>query len=279
MAPTPFFMFKLSSRKSAASAFTLIELLVVIAIIAILAAILFPVFGRARENARRSSCQSNLKQMGLGLLQYNQDYDEKYPFACNDNDPNALNGDGGNPWQSTIQPYIKSTQLFKCPSNSTTNTVNKSTPAVPISYVCNGGGSYSDPALFGNNQDGSAGKRPMNRAPGGGGPPATSVNGGVSLSELASSSQTILVSENSNNNYNNADLYSAGNIGIAEAPFQNHLGTTNFLFADGHVKSLKPIATITGGNNLWLINPVGATASTDPNGLKAKLEAEQSRMN
>ena len=61
------------------SAFTLIELLVVIAIIAILAAILFPVFARARENARRSSCTSNLKQIGIGILQYVQDYDETYP--------------------------------------------------------------------------------------------------------------------------------------------------------------------------------------------------------
>ncbi len=61
--------------------FTLIELLVVIAIIAILAAILFPVFARARENARRASCQSNLKQIGLGIFQYAQDYDEYYCSA------------------------------------------------------------------------------------------------------------------------------------------------------------------------------------------------------
>lgn len=62
--------------KNRTKGFTLIELLVVIAIIAILAAILFPVFARARENARRSSCQSNLKQIALGWMQYNQDYDE-----------------------------------------------------------------------------------------------------------------------------------------------------------------------------------------------------------
>src|SRR5215216_4432933 len=64
--------------------FTLIELLVVIAIIAILAAILFPVFARARENARRTSCLSNLKQLSLGIMQYTQDYDERLPQAMYD---------------------------------------------------------------------------------------------------------------------------------------------------------------------------------------------------
>src|SRR5689334_5202516 len=69
-------------RQAAKPGFTLIELLVVIAIIAILAAILFPVFARARENARRASCQSNLKQIGLGIMMYTQDYDETFPRSA-----------------------------------------------------------------------------------------------------------------------------------------------------------------------------------------------------
>ncbi|BCM89183.1 hypothetical protein IAD21_01027 [Abditibacteriota bacterium] len=127
------------------NAFTLIELLVVIAIIAILAAILFPVFARARENARRSSCSSNMKQLGLGFIQYMQDYDGRYPKAGNwqvwgngghwvagvngsgtDGAPGALakftppytataavaNIQGG-----ALYPYIKSTQIYVCPSS------------------------------------------------------------------------------------------------------------------------------------------------------------------
>lgn len=89
--------------------FTLIELLVVIAIIAILAAILFPVFARARENARRSSCQSNMKQIGIAMAQYQQDYDER-TLAVDENI--------GYTWFQPIQPYIKSEQVFRCPSLS-----------------------------------------------------------------------------------------------------------------------------------------------------------------
>ncbi len=95
--------------------FTLIELLVVIAIIAILAAILFPVFARARENARRSSCSSNIKQIGLGFQQYIQDYDEKYPLIAG----NSLPAQG---WAIQMQPYLKSSQIFQCPSESTAPT-------------------------------------------------------------------------------------------------------------------------------------------------------------
>jgi prepilin-type N-terminal cleavage/methylation domain-containing protein/prepilin-type processing-associated H-X9-DG protein len=90
--------------------FTLIELLVVIAIIAILAAILFPVFARARESARSISCVSNVRQLGMAFTQYFQDYDEQFPFVK-----------GASPWVDTLQPYLKNTQMLRCPSDTSTN--------------------------------------------------------------------------------------------------------------------------------------------------------------
>jgi prepilin-type N-terminal cleavage/methylation domain-containing protein/prepilin-type processing-associated H-X9-DG protein len=114
--------------------FTLIELLVTIVIITILAAILFPVFARARENARRASCLSNLQQIGLGIMQYTQDYEEHYPLASGLNElagPVNVPGtpseaftfcSGGDTcghyssWMDHIFPYVKSVQVFYCPS-------------------------------------------------------------------------------------------------------------------------------------------------------------------
>jgi prepilin-type N-terminal cleavage/methylation domain-containing protein len=96
--------------------FTLIELLVVIAIIAILAAILFPVFARARESARRSSCLSNMKQIGIGLRMYLDDYDQTFPpggkksWEAGKNDRNLL--------AVQLQPYAKNEGIFRCPSDT-----------------------------------------------------------------------------------------------------------------------------------------------------------------
>jgi len=110
--------------------FTLIELLVVIAIIAILAAILFPVFAKAREKARQTSCLSNNKQLGLAFIQYVQDNDEEYPSSSN----------YGAGWAGRIYPYVKSTGVYKCPDDSSNPTypafTNGQNPFL-VSYVAN----------------------------------------------------------------------------------------------------------------------------------------------
>ncbi len=106
---------KYTHFRSRSNGFTLIELLVVIAIIAILASILFPVFARARENARRSSCLSNMKQFGLGWIQYAQDYDE-YVVPVR-----GVTGRDPSPtffsMRECMDPYIKNQQIYLCPSD------------------------------------------------------------------------------------------------------------------------------------------------------------------
>lgn len=181
----------------------MIELLVVIAIIAILAAILFPVFGRARENARRSSCQSNLKQIGLGIAQYTQDYDEKFPILGNGSNESYF-------WE--IQPYLRSTQLYQCPSDTV---AENSDP---------GNAGYSDYGYNAALQRGNGGN--TNNVP-------------VSLSLVENSTLTVAVYEGTGNSSVGSTGSQFGTTNFASMTggrVRRHLDGGNYLFADGHVK-------------------------------------------
>lgn len=137
--------------------FTLIELLVVIAIISILASILFPVFSRARENARRTSCLSNLKQIGIGLIQYAQDFDGYMPASQQGATGNLLS------WPTIMYAYVKNEGVFACPSaDSTAKAVNylngSSKPYCGLTDTIHG------PAAYGDAGDGSTpGNQRVNR--------------------------------------------------------------------------------------------------------------------
>jgi len=117
--------------------FTLIELLVVIAIISLLAAILFPVFERIRDKARAATCQSNLKQLGLGFLQYIEDNDGSIPVG-DDDTPYPTQGYGGGGWAGQIYTYVKAEGVFACPSQSNVYAVGNNIQASNLSYVYNG---------------------------------------------------------------------------------------------------------------------------------------------
>jgi prepilin-type N-terminal cleavage/methylation domain-containing protein/prepilin-type processing-associated H-X9-DG protein len=222
---------KISQKKQG---FTLIELLVVIAIIAILASILFPVFGRARENARRSSCLSNLKQIGLGIAQYTQDYDERLPMQWMGSNGNGVGFNGAAPnvrWMDVTQPYIKSTQIFTCPSHSNNQT-----------YVPWG-------TRTSNNQMGSYA---WNVAYWGNASPLRGPMNGPSLAEIESTATTINVVDYAGGNANaeiQFENLAATNVGnflrsdTSPPSFNNgvvpmrHLDTINALYCDGHAKS------------------------------------------
>ena len=220
-------------------AFTLIELLVVIAIIAILAAILFPVFAKAREKARQITCASNLKQIGLGVLQYVQDYDECYPYSRLDCLPNGVTTQ---PWQGMIYPYVKSTGVFHCPDNSTSAPVNETpntvtgVPAIPVSYICVGGGTISDD----NNWFGGQLIMPYYCSSYSAAAPSP-----TNLAAVVSPAQTIAIGETVSRQ--DPEFWDDNN----DMHMRGHTGFSNFLFADGHVKGLKPTATLTSTTNMW----------------------------
>jgi len=243
-------VFQLNQMKRA---FTLVELLVVIAIIAILAGILFPVFARARENARRASCQSNLRQIGLGLIQYSQDYDEiliadwygtdatigpgpTLPPSSNPLDPVSYK------WEDAAFPYVKNEQVFNCPSATPdvgsdpsspyqyykTLTAPKSTAKLGSYIIMHGYGPKSTSMVNYPQCATNICTPPVSH-------PLPSINDLVSLARAEVPSTTAWVLDGDGAFFCSVDKTSnqVGNV------LDRHLGTIGVLFLDGHVKSIR----------------------------------------
>ena len=202
----------------------------VIAIIAILAAILFPVFAKAREKARQSSCQSNMKQLGLAIMQYTQDYDELYPQLRN----------AGGTWAQFVTPYIKSADVWKCPSNAARNQEHPWQsdfyPRLPKSYLGNGR-AFLEMGWNNNTTIGIAACRA----------PASKVM--VIEGSTGAGSPAFWTDWNVGGSPSNPN-------GWRNEAWAGHMGQSNSLYIDGHVKSMRPTAWMGNGFNQlgWFSN-------------------------
>ena len=250
-------------RRERREAFTLIELLVVIAIIAILAAILLPVFAAARERARQTTCSSNLKQIGLAILQYSQDYDELYPMGsmqimnaqgstnCPNRSQNWCDNGGGvlsTMWMDLVYPYTKSAQVFVCPSgpngadaqqwgtggnswcgNGPTGSYGPANqygvPNNSFAYAYNNWILYIFDMLYTHAQPGCVRDQPPT-------PP-------TALSKVVKPAGVVMVCERGevDRAVVNGIQNPATNTTWGTNPNYRHNGMGNFLFCDGHVKS------------------------------------------
>ncbi len=196
--------------------FTLIELLVVIAIIAILAAILFPVFARAREKARQTSCLSNQKQIALGILMYAQDYDEilpRYGYGMN-----IL-------WYEQIQPYLKNQQVLICPSGTGTNCTSPVHHPEFDARLRHGAISYAY-NIYRSPYSGGTFWGPGRRA----------------LAEIDQPADCILTADWSCERIPNAASVNGWNATTTGGYGKRHNDGGNFSFVDGHAKWMKRIA-------------------------------------
>ncbi len=245
--------------------FTLIELLVVIAIIAILAAILFPVFAQARENARKISCTSNLKQLGLAVGMYVQDYDETFPCVTANNNP-PIPGAPFEGWIQNdivflIQPYVKSYQVFFCPDRPLTTN--------PNGDFCNPGSGTPQP-VWGYGYNWSSGYGPGGNPhslwnQGDGCVMADTASGtlpGRSIAAVNFPAQFIILGDSADTPrqtlhtavYDTRCNPSSG--WNSDMPTgARHNGGNNFAFADGHVKWYKVNLTYVDPYNVGVTTP------------------------